>query len=313
MPIKPDVHHNYAAFFLTMSCNLRCPYCINLHDNGSRGRRRMSAGMTAEEWIRAADRLVLRDDLPLTLQGGEATLHKGFYDFVNGVKEEIKMDLLTNMMFDADEFIRNVPVSRFTREAPYAPIRVSYHPGQNRLDDLVRKYLKLQAAGFRVGLFAVLHPDEDRRRHILEVKDECLAMGIDFRTKEFLGEWNGRLYGTFKYEECVSGKVMRQCECRTTELLVAPCGSVYRCHADLYNGRNPVAHILDASFSERSLDEFRPCDYFGACNPCDVKVKTNRFQEFGHTSVEIRNVKELKEQEANIDTVLGDFDRKGLV
>ncbi|MBI5232727.1 MAG: radical SAM protein, partial [Deltaproteobacteria bacterium] len=37
-------------------------------------------------------------------------------------------------------------------------------------------------------------------------------------------------------------------------------------------------------------DIFRVCHVFGHCNPCDIKVKTNRFQQWGHTSVEIKEV-----------------------
>jgi hypothetical protein len=69
-------------------------------------------------------------------------------------------------------------------------------------------------------------------------------------------------------------------------------GSIYRCHSDLYEGRAPVGNILDPAFQIQEV--FRLCDYFGHCNPCDVKLKTNRFQQFGHTSVEI---KELTEEE----------------
>jgi len=90
--------------------------------------------MSPDKWIIAANRLALRPDLPLTLQGGESTLYPGFYRLVNEVKKEIKMDLMTNLMFNVDEFIHNVPVERFLREAPYAAIRVSYHPGQNDID-----------------------------------------------------------------------------------------------------------------------------------------------------------------------------------
>ena len=289
--IKLKSYHNYVAFFLTLSCNLKCSYCINIHNGGSRVSQAHRSNMTAEDWIKAANRLVLREDLPLTLQGGEPTLYKSFYKFVKEVKPNIKMDLLTNLMFDVDKFIKEVPVWRFNRVAPYAPIRVSYHPGQNDIDNLIQKTLKLQDAGFKVGLFGILQPEGSLREHILKIKERCFNIGIDFRIKEFLGDYNGTLYGTFKYKDSVGGSELKYCECRTTELIVDPAGYVYKCHADLYKGRNPYAHILDENFNEVMIDEFRPCSFYGDCNPCDVKIKTNRFQEYGHTSVEIRNIR----------------------
>lgn len=290
--ISPKENHNYVAFFLSFACNLKCDYCINLHDHGSRLEQAKRYYMSTEDWITAANRLVLRSDLPLTLQGGEPTLYPGFFKFVNEVKSEIKMDLMTNLMFDVDAFISNVPVERFKRDAPYASIRVSYHPGQNNITDLINKTVRLQDAGFRVGLYGIEHPDPVANKHIQETKQLCLDQGLDFRTKEFLGEYAGKMYGTFKYDDCVAGKSLKQCECRTTEILVDPSGNVFKCHSDLYRGRSPVAHILSPDFSEESIDEFRNCAFYGDCNPCDVKIKTNRFQVFGHTSVEIRDIKE---------------------
>jgi MoaA/NifB/PqqE/SkfB family radical SAM enzyme len=287
--IIPKEHHNYVAYFLTLACNLACPYCINRHDAAHAQATR--SYMSADDWIAAANRLVLRPDLPLTLQGGEPTLYPGFYRFVNEVQPEIKMDLMTNLMFDVDAFIQNVPVWRFTREAPYAAIRVSYHPGQNDIDDLIAKTLKLQEAGFRIGLYGIEPPDNNKRSHILAVQERCLKIGLDFRLKEFLGRHDGVMYGTFKYPDCVNGEVLRSCSCRTTEIIVDPAGYVYKCHADLYNARKPIAHILDEDFSADLIDDFRDCHDFGSCNPCDVKVKTNRFQVFGHTSVDIVDIR----------------------
>lgn len=292
--IRFKPHHNYVAFFLTLACNLRCPYCINLSGNNSKYRRVRKSRLTPEEWIDAANRLVLRKDLPLTLQGGEPTLYKGFYKIVNEVKKNIKMDLLTNMMFDVDEFIDSVPAWRFTREAPYAPIRVSYHPGQNDIDDLITKTVKMREAGFRVGLYGILHPDDKIKKYILKAREKCLKQGLDFRTKEFLGEWKGRFYGTYRYDGAINGDEMKRCECKTTELIVGPDGNIYRCHSDLYCGRPPVAHVLDEDFTEKGMDNFRTCGSYGDCNPCDVKVKTNRFQNFGHTSVEIINIQDAR-------------------
>lgn len=298
--IKPKMHQNYVAFFLTLNCNLRCPYCINLHDGGSRYKKAKRDDLNVDEWIKAANRLILREDLPLTIQGGEPTLYKGFYRFVNEVKPEIKMDLLSNLTFNVDEFVKSVPVWRFIREAPYASIRVSYHPGQNNIDELIKKTIKLEEAGFRVGIYGVLHPGKDKENHIIETQKKCTQLGIDFRTKEFLGTWEGKLYGTFKHEESVCGDELKYCECKTTELIVDPGGYVYRCHSDLYYGRDPVNHILDKRLTENEIDKYRPCYFFGDCNPCDVKVKTNRFQIFGHSSVEMKNIMDLKKEVMSI-------------
>lgn len=296
-PITPLEHHNYVAFFLTLSCNLACPYCINLHNGVTRQSQTKRKQMEPDEWIRAANRLVLRGDLPLTLQGGEPTIYKGFYKIAREVREDIKMDLMTNLVFDVDYFIANAPVWRFNREAPYAAIRVSYHIGQNNLEDLIPKTLKIMNAGYHIGLFAVLHPDPQIQENIREAQEKCAREGIDFRVKEFLGEHDGKIHGTFKYENCVMSRVLKTCDCRTTEIIVDPRGYVYRCHSDLYAGREPVAHILDDDFNEESVERFRTCNVFGDCNPCDVKVKTNRFQVFGHTSVEIVNIREPEEKE----------------
>jgi hypothetical protein len=134
-----------------------------------------------------------------------------------------------------------------------------------------------------VGVWGVLHPGcEDA---VLAAQEYCLARGIDFRTKEFLGVHEGRLHGSYSWPGACEGGSPKRVRCRTTELLIGPGGDVFRCHADLYEGREPVGHILDPAF--RIDDRFRACGHFGHCNPCDVKTKTDRFQQGGHTSVRI--------------------------
>jgi hypothetical protein len=281
--LKPEKNINYIAFFLSFNCNLSCGYCVNFY-NGSILKR---DEMAVEDWIRAANRLTLSDDLPITLQGGEPTRYKDFYRFVREVKSDIKMDLLTNLMFDAESFLKSCPSARFCREAPYASIRATYHPFQNHLDVLIKKTLRLLDCGFSVGLFGILHPDLEIRNKVLKAQEICEKAGIDFRIKEFLGAYQGQLYGTFKYPEALSGTIQNSCQCRTSELLVDPVGFIYRCHSDLYGNRTPVGNILDENFSLDQLARFHECEAYGLCHPCDVKIKTNRFQIYGHTSVEI--------------------------
>ena len=287
-PIKLFEPYNYCAVFLTLACNLKCSYCINLMNDYDRrkihhGRPPMSAG----DWITALQRIEASEDLPITLQGGEPTVHPYFYDIVQGIEKP--MDLLTNVQFDIEKFIRLVPTHKFRRAAPYASIRVSYHPEQMQLADTVSRVKSLLDAGYQVGVWSVLVPEWET--HIKEVaQPEFLRAGIDFRLKEMMdgGNRDGTQCGTYKYPDSVGAKILRSCLCRTTELLVAPDGSVHRCHSDLYNLRRGIGHILDKDFK---LDrEFRECAVYGDCSGCDVKITTNRHSIPGWTSVEIKDI-----------------------
>lgn len=281
-PIIIPRSYNYIAVFLTLACNYRCSYCINYFENG-RFEKKMLSG---EDWIRGLNRIVFRDDLPVTLQGGEPSLHKDFIFILNNIKLSLKIDILTNIQFDVDEFIKRVKSNRLKRDAPYASIRVSYHPEVMRLDETLSKTLKVQQAGFSIGIWGVMHPIQ--KDIVLEAQGRAKKMGIDFRTKEFLGDYDGSLHGTYKYEGACDKKFRKKCLCKTTEFIIGPSGRVYRCHSDLYEGRDTIGSILDPEFELK--DEFRPCDWYGHCNPCDTKVKTNRFQKFGHTTVKIKDI-----------------------
>jgi hypothetical protein len=277
--IKLGEEFNYVGVFLTFRCNYRCSYCINKHS----GSIRMSRHLSAEEWVLGLNRLGLKRDLPISLQGGEPTLHQGFYDIINGVSREANIDLLTNLQFKVKEFQSKIPPDRIKREAPYASIRVSYHPQMMNLERTIEKALAMQDRGYSIGLFGVLHPDQEDI--ILAAQEKCRAVGLDFRTKEFLGFHEGRLYGQYRYPEAVTGGSHEPVMCRNSEMLIDPSGFIFRCHHDVYNGLSPIGHILDPDLKVES--RFRDCQFYGRCNPCDIKMKNNRFQQFGHCSVEI--------------------------
>lgn len=278
-PVALPQGYNYIGIFLTLQCNLGCSYCINSFGDLLTGRRLLSS----QEWLAGLNRIVAPSDLPVTLQGGEPTLHPDFTAIVNGIKPELNIDLLTNLETDLEHFTVQISPERMKRVAPYASIRVSYHPEVMEIGPLVAKVEKLLAAGYSVGVWGVLHPAWEGE--VVAAREFCLARGIDFRTKEFLGEHNGIMHGLFSYPDACQRQAKKVVRCRTTELIVGPDGGIYRCHSDLYADRATVGNILDPAL--KLSGEFRRCDFYGYCNPCDVKLKTNRFQAFGHTSVEI--------------------------
>lgn len=278
-PLAVPAGYNYIGVFLTLSCNLRCSYCINTFQENLKARKLISG----KSWVAGLNRLCSRLDLPVTLQGGEPSLHPDFIYIINNLKPDLPIDILTNLQFDIDEFIASVDPRRLIRNAPYASLRVSFHPQTMDLEETVRKTLKLRNAGFSIGIWSLRHPAHQRL--IATARTLCRKLKIDFRTKEFLGDHNGKLYGTYAYKGACAGRYKKTVRCKTSELLIDSAGGIFRCHADLYGGKNPIGSILDDDF--RIKEGFRICHDYGFCNPCDVKVKTNRFQEFGHTSVTI--------------------------
>lgn len=282
----PD-RYNYIACFLTLDCNLNCSYCLNYFGGIKKLSRK---NLTGKEWVEGLNRIKASADLPVTLQGGEPSLHPDFLWIIKNIKKSLRIDILTNLGFDVAAFISNIDPQRLTRDAPYPSIRVSYHPEYTDLHTLLRKVKRLHEAGFSIGVFTINDPRS--KQHIVEARKRCLALGIDFRTKEFLGIFRGKLYGTYRYRGAVGTTMLKQCRCRNSELIIGPEGSIYRCHRELYHGTAPLGSLMDGDF--KINDTFRACNYFGQCNPCDIKIKTNRFQVYGHTSVEIKNIRKRK-------------------
>lgn len=282
-PIIIPETYNYIGVFLTFGCNYRCSYCIN-YFNGLKGEKKH---LTGKEWVKGLNRI--QGNVPITLQGGEPSLHRDFISIINNLRQDLNIDILTNLSFDIEKFTKEVDPDRVKRDAPYANIRVSYHSEVMDLEETIRRSLRMMKAGFYIGLFGVRHPTQEEI--ILSVQERCRSSGINFRTKPFLGFYNGILYGEYKYDGACEMKYKRRVECKTTELLVGPDGNIYRCHRDLYEGENSIGNILGPDFQIE--DRFRVCNEFGFCNPCDLKIKNNRFQQFGHCSVKIKCANEV--------------------
>jgi len=214
-------------------------------------------------------------------------LHPDFIWIIKHIKKNLNIDILTNLSFDVDKFICNIDSARLNRKAPYPNIRVSYHPMYMDLNVIIKKVLKMQHAGFSIGIFAILQPKI--KREVLKAQKRCRNLGIDFRTKEFLGLFDGEICGNYYYPQAVYSFKKKRCLCRTSELILGPDGNIFKCHRDLYHDCDPIGTLLDPSFQIKDI--FRSCSNFGDCNPCDIKTKTNRFQIPGHHAVEIKNIR----------------------
>ncbi len=291
--------YKYISAFLTMKCNLKCSYCLNeIPDKFTRKDFKEIGG---SEWVDALNKITSRKNVPITLCGGEPSLHKDFIYIINNLKPKLKIDILTNLSSEriVEKMIKEVNPNRIKRDAPYASIRVSYHPEQmGNGEKLVENVKKLQEKGFSIGIWAVQYPHPKNLESITQMQFRCRDEGIDFRLKDFTGKFEGIgdkgekfsiTYGNYsKYPESTFQENTKNCMCKTSELLIGPNGDAFKCHRDVYSNEFPIENITNEDFILE--DKFRQCDKYGQCHPCDVKVKTNYKQELGHTSVEIKNI-----------------------
>ncbi len=281
VPIDTD----YIGVYLTNRCFLSCSYCITNY-NEQFINKKMFRELEASEWIDALNRLQLPAGVPLSFQGGEPFIHKGIWDILNNVNQ--KIDILTalppNVTLEQFKNLRTLQWNR--RQSPYPTIRVSFHKGQNDYKKLIGRIKELQDI-VSIGLYHIEHPEYPEL--IEEIRDYAKAEGVEFRTKTFLGEHNGKLYSSYKYPDACKGRVLRpNVKCKNTVFPIGPDGLIYRCHSDLYGMRREqaIGNLLDPNL--KLEHQYRDCAFYGTCIPCDVKVKTNHLQQNGYTSVDIQ-------------------------
>lgn len=240
-----------------MRCCYRCSYCINWKTE--------YAEADGKYWVDNINRL--ETDLPVTLGGGEPSLHKDFYEIILGIRHSI--DILTNLSFNTKEFIDRTPVWKFDDSRTFAPIRASFHPEFMDIEETVEKVRVLQKNGYRIGLYCV--ETDNNKKYIDELRKDKYS-DIDFQTKPLLDN-------VVK----VSNK-NKKVKCRTKELILSPDGRRFRCHRDLYKKENSLGRISETCYIDY---KFRNCNKANECHPCDIKIKRDRFGKEGYRAVEL--------------------------
>ncbi|MCK5613020.1 radical SAM protein [Candidatus Pacearchaeota archaeon] len=278
-------NYDYVGVYLTNACHLSCPYCITEHHGASYSKQHFRQ-LTSTEWIEGLNRLHLPADVPITLQGGEPFLYKGIWQILENARH--KIDILTALppYLKKRHFLNLKTLDWNKRTAPYPTIRVSYHKGQHDYKKLIKRIAELQDI-LNIGLFFLDHPAYGEEE-FAQVKECADKYGVELRRKEFLGRWNGDIYGTFLHKDaCVGERKGIKVLCKNTVVPIAPEGTIYRCHSDLYFARKELAlgNILDETFEFPVHHLY--CENYGLCSECDVKIKTNHYQIYGYMSVDI--------------------------
>ena len=285
-PVKVPTDTDYLGIYLTNRCFLSCAYCITNYNEQFINLKAFEE-LEASQWIDGLNRLELPEGIPLTFQGGEPFIYKGVWDILDNIRH--KVDILTALppQVTVERFKQLKSLDWHKRSSPYPTIRVSFHKDQNDYKELIHRIKELkEEVGLNIGLYHINHPAYPDL--IVEIREYAAKHGVEFRTKEFLGKWQGKDFLNYKYPDACDGKVRRKhVLCKNTVYPIGPDGLIYKCHSDLYAKRKELAigSIIDPNLKLNNC--YRDCSVYGTCIPCDVKVKNNHLQNFGYTSVDI--------------------------
>lgn len=166
----------FAVWELTLACTSRCRHC------GSRAGEARPEELSTEECLRLADALIDLGVMEVSLIGGEAFLHPGFFEVVRRFSErDVQVGLATGGVgVDAE-------LARAARAAGLSSASVSID-GIGRTHDALRgvrhgyqraleAVRHLQAAGIYVGMNSQIN--RQNLREIPELAELCVELELD--------------------------------------------------------------------------------------------------------------------------------------
>lgn len=294
-------HHVFFGWDITYQCNYDCSYC-SLGRSQEKKSKQVTAFLSPEEWSVVWRRIYeAYGSCEIHISGGEPFAYPGFMRIVSNLIEMHTFECSTNLSWDVEEFIQNVPPER-------ARVGTSFHPEFEKYLKFFSKALALKNAGFEVWINCVAHPSflsaVKEYKTIADRNDICfyiLPFNGRFGDKEyprdysetetnFLNQLAEKSIVTKKSVDWAlgGGKVRKQKLCRMGQMYakIFPDGNAVRCCA---KERHPLGNIIDGTF--RLLEEPLVCASAECpCWRCMVVGEEERWGDHWVTPPALRNV-----------------------
>ena len=223
--------------FLTLDCNLACPYCVN---------REFApiatyAPLPAVAWARAINRIKRN----VIFTGGEPFLYPELIKLVNAINPKIGVRIYSNLTQNPTEF-----VERVTRPVDFLG---SYHPVSGPPDKVLAN-ISILASRF------------GGRVHSINWTGHSLTKA---RRALKAAKWSFAVEGDQRVEHAAASSRKRRSavRCISRNILVAPNGVRYPCVSALL--RNTLVQENVITEPLRSVDVDVRCSDYGHCAACD--------------------------------------------
>ncbi|MDD3312389.1 glycosyltransferase [Pseudodesulfovibrio sp.] len=227
--------------YLTLACNLNCPYCVNEKTRGVDKRRKPA---TADAWAEAIN----REGRPVVFTGGEPFLFRDLPGLVNRIDPRLSVSVYTNLSLDVADQLRAM-----TREVRFY---ASWHAHQQPDRDIFLRNARTILDNPRLALTAhAIEAHENQRTLASDVdhfREQGLPIDVDVDQRDFEG--------------CLRD-AGRDALCRKRIHLIDPEGDRYQCVSRLMRRDRPMENIFSHPLREDICVDL--CPDYGLCAPCD--------------------------------------------
>ena len=132
--VIPARFDGWLRVYLTLECNLKCPYCVNQH-NASASKASEYKLLNWERWAEAIN----TTGRNVVFTGGEPFLYPDIVKLINAIKPEIKIKIYSNLCVPLDGFAEELqrPVTLFA----------SFHPCGVPVEQFINNLNLLKKSG----------------------------------------------------------------------------------------------------------------------------------------------------------------------
>jgi len=136
---------------LCYTCNYRCPYC-GVWERKNNGNPALDANQWLNVWNKIFDKY---GSCRIYMSGGEPSTYPYFYDLVRELTNKHIVDICTNLSWDVDKIIPEIPGEKLK-------ISATFHPSFADFNIFFAKAVKIKAYLSNSQIFYVAYPGQIR-------------------------------------------------------------------------------------------------------------------------------------------------------